>query len=175
MILVDLYHNDMDLTCPSHARDNSPRPNANITMYSIQVEYLAPMMPVYPQCLTGPANVRARAEANTDPTELALYGGGQWPHFSAYQRGELAANGNYYEADAIAVRHGICGDPVQVIDHPSHGGAASRIGISDGSKVLRIFLPCRCRMRINVPARLLVLVLRRRFSALRSKHFLLFS
>lgn len=62
----------------------------------------------------GPANVRARAEANTDPVELALYGDGQWPHFSAYQRGELASNGNYYETDAIAVRHGICGDPEQV-------------------------------------------------------------
>lgn len=62
----------------------------------------------------GPANVRVRAEANTDPEELALYGGGQWPHFSAYTRRELSSNSNYYEVDAIAVRHGICGDPGQV-------------------------------------------------------------
>lgn len=44
----------------------------------------------------------------------AVYGGGQWPHLSAYERGELASNGNYYEPDKIAVRHGICGDPEQV-------------------------------------------------------------
>ena len=43
-----------------------------------------------------------------------MYGGGAWPHYSAYQRNELASNGNYYEPDAIAVRHGICGDPEQV-------------------------------------------------------------
>ena len=43
-----------------------------------------------------------------------MYGGGEWPHYSAYQRNELASNGNYYEPDAIAVRHGICGDPEQV-------------------------------------------------------------
>ncbi|CAN0597233.1 unnamed protein product, partial [Laminaria digitata] len=69
-----------------------------------------------PHCFQsrGPAAVRARAEANTDPTELAMYGGGAWPHYSAYQRNELASNGNYYETDAIAVRHGICGDPEQV-------------------------------------------------------------
>ena len=45
---------------------------------------------------------------------LPVYGGGAWPHYSAYQRNELASNGNYYETDAIAVRHGICGDPEQV-------------------------------------------------------------
>lgn len=63
---------------------------------------------------TGPGKVRKRAEAKTDPQELALYGNGSWPHLSAYQRGELASNGNYYETDAISVRHGVCGDPAQV-------------------------------------------------------------
>ena len=48
------------------------------------------------------------------PTSTIVYGGGAWPHYSAYQRNELASNGNYYEPDAIAVRHGICGDPEQV-------------------------------------------------------------
>lgn len=75
-----------------------------------------PSMEFCPHCMQsrGPAAVRARAEELTDPAELALYGGGRWPHFDAYQRGELAANGNYYETDAISVRHGICGDPGQV-------------------------------------------------------------
>lgn len=64
---------------------------------------------------TGPENVRARAEEMTDPTELALYGEGRWPHYTSYKRRELASNGNYYEVDAIAVRHGICGDPSEVM------------------------------------------------------------
>ncbi|CAN0355835.1 unnamed protein product, partial [Ascophyllum nodosum] len=50
----------------------------------------------------GPAAVRARAESLTDPDELAFY-----------EKGEVAANGNYLEPDSIAVRHGICGDPEQ--------------------------------------------------------------
>lgn len=62
----------------------------------------------------GPTYVRARAEANTDPEELALFGGGRWPHLAAYEMGQLASNGNYYETDGIAVRHGICGDPGEV-------------------------------------------------------------
>lgn len=69
-----------------------------------------------PHCFQsrGPSAVRARAENLTPPTELELYGDGQWPHYSSYLRGELLPNGNYYEIDAIAVRHGICGDPEQV-------------------------------------------------------------
>lgn len=69
-----------------------------------------------PHCFQsrGPSAVRTRAENLTPPTELALYGDGQWPHYSAYHRGELLPNGNYYEIDAIAARHGICGDPEQV-------------------------------------------------------------
>ena len=43
-----------------------------------------------------------------------MYGDGAWPHYSAYERNELASNGNYYEPDAIAVRHEMCGDPEQV-------------------------------------------------------------
>lgn len=69
-----------------------------------------------PHCMQskGPAAVRARAEAKTDPTELEVYGGGRWPHYDSYERGELLPNGNYYETDAISVRHGLCGDPGQV-------------------------------------------------------------
>ncbi|CAM9955313.1 unnamed protein product, partial [Sphacelaria rigidula] len=61
-----------------------------------------------PHCMQskGPAAVRARAEARTDPTELEIYGGGRWPHHDSYERGELLPNGNYYETDAISVRHG---------------------------------------------------------------------
>eukprot|EP00904_Undaria_pinnatifida_P011980 jgi/Undpi1/7912/HiC_scaffold_24.g10384.m1 len=75
-----------------------------------------------PHCFQsrGPAAVRARAEAETDPTELAMYGDGAWPHYSAYERNELASNGNYYEPDAIAVRHGICGDPEQTAQEGSN-------------------------------------------------------
>lgn len=58
--------------------------------------------------------VRARAEANTPEDTLNKYGGGAWPHKSAYDRGELSSNGNYLEIDEISVRHGICGDPEQV-------------------------------------------------------------
>lgn len=69
-----------------------------------------------PHCFQsrGPTEVRARAEALTSPTELAIYGGGQWPHYTSYQLDELMPNGNYYETEAISVRHGICGDPEQV-------------------------------------------------------------
>ena len=42
------------------------------------------------------------------------YGNGAWPLLTAYERGEIAANGNYLESDTISVRHGICGDPEQV-------------------------------------------------------------
>ncbi|CAN0403918.1 unnamed protein product [Ascophyllum nodosum] len=61
----------------------------------------------------GPAAVRARAESLTDPNELGSYGNGAWPLLTVYEKGEIAANGNYLEPDSIAVRHGICGDPEQ--------------------------------------------------------------
>ncbi|CAM9449279.1 unnamed protein product, partial [Ascophyllum nodosum] len=61
----------------------------------------------------GPAAVRARAESLTNPKELASYGNGAWPLLTVYEKGEIAANGNYLEPDSIAVRHGICGDPEQ--------------------------------------------------------------
>ncbi|CAN0016431.1 unnamed protein product, partial [Sphacelaria rigidula] len=68
-----------------------------------------------PHCMQskGPSAVRARAHANTDPIELEIYGDGRWPHHDSYERGELLPNGNYYETDAISVRHGLCGDPGQ--------------------------------------------------------------
>lgn len=58
--------------------------------------------------------MRARAEANTPADTLSSYGEGAWPHKTAYDRGELASNGNFLENEEIAVRHGICGDPEQV-------------------------------------------------------------
>eukprot|EP00904_Undaria_pinnatifida_P011979 jgi/Undpi1/7911/HiC_scaffold_24.g10383.m1 len=68
-----------------------------------------------PHCFQsrGPAAVRARAEENTDPTELAS-------KTTPGYRNELASNGNYYEPDAIAVRHGICGDPEQTAQEGSN-------------------------------------------------------
>lgn len=62
----------------------------------------------------GPDAVRARAEANTPADVLSDYGNGAWPLRAAYDRGELADNGNFLETDEISVRHGICGDPEQV-------------------------------------------------------------
>lgn len=69
-----------------------------------------------PHCFQsrGPAQVRARAERLTSPEDLLLYGNGEWPHYSSFERNELLANGNYLETEAISVRHGICGDPEQV-------------------------------------------------------------
>lgn len=71
---------------------------------------------VGPHCYQsrGNAAVRARGEALTDPGILAQFGAGRWPHYSSYQIGLLAENGNYLETDDIAVRHGVCGDPEQV-------------------------------------------------------------
>lgn len=52
--------------------------------------------------------IQDRAAALTDPVALAEYGGGLlWPMYF----NELAANGNYVEPEAIAVRKGVCGDP----------------------------------------------------------------
>ncbi len=62
----------------------------------------------------GAAAVAARAAELTPPEVLADYGDGAWPHLTAYNRGEVASNGNFLETDEIAVRHGICGDPEQV-------------------------------------------------------------
>ena len=49
-----------------------------------------------------------------------VYGNGAWPLLVAYERGEVATNGNYLESDAISVRHGICGDPEQVRTHATY-------------------------------------------------------
>lgn len=63
----------------------------------------------------GPDATKARAIANTDPKVLAEYGNGEWPLYFAREKGEVAANGNYLEPEAIShARHGICGDPRQV-------------------------------------------------------------
>lgn len=69
-----------------------------------------------PSCYNanGPTHVKNRAIANTDPSFLEEYGGGEWPLLTAWKRGELAENRNYLEPDEIAVRHGVCGDPKQV-------------------------------------------------------------
>lgn len=64
-----------------------------------------------PHCLQsrGPAAVAARALEFTSADALSEYGDGAWPHLTAYNRGELASNGNFLESDEISVRHGICG------------------------------------------------------------------
>eukprot|EP00752_Nemacystus_decipiens_P001877 g1808.t1 len=68
-----------------------------------------------PHCMQsrGPAAVAARALELTSADALSNYGDGAWPHLTAYNRGELASNGNFLENDEISVRHGICGDPEQ--------------------------------------------------------------
>eukprot|EP00903_Cladosiphon_okamuranus_P009934 g9430.t1 len=65
-----------------------------------------------PHCYNarGPAAVVARAKEYTEPEVLDMYGGGDIYPLSF---GDFAPNGNYLEPDAIAVRHGICGDPEQ--------------------------------------------------------------
>lgn len=47
-------------------------------------------------------------------TQQPDYGGGEWPHLTSYNRGELLGNGNYLEPEGVSRRHGICGDPEQV-------------------------------------------------------------
>lgn len=64
----------------------------------------------------GPAAVAARAVEMTPADVLSDNGGGEWPHLTAYNRGDLASNGNFLESDEISVRHGVCGDPEQVIN-----------------------------------------------------------
>ena len=54
----------------------------------------------------------AASVAIADAT-TTVYGNGAWPLLTVYEKGEMAANGNYLEPDSIAVRHGICGDPEQ--------------------------------------------------------------
>lgn len=51
----------------------------------------------------------ARALELTSADALSNYGDGAWPHLTAYNRGELASNGNFLENDEISARHGICG------------------------------------------------------------------
>lgn len=65
-----------------------------------------------PHCYNamGEDNVKARGIRLTDPDVLEKYGGGQYPLLYA----DFAENGNYLEPEGIAVRHGVCGDPVQV-------------------------------------------------------------
>ena len=53
------------------------------------------------------------------PDATTAYGNGAWPLLTVYEKGEIAANGNYLEPDSIAVRHGICGDPEQVSSYHS--------------------------------------------------------
>lgn len=69
-----------------------------------------------PHCYNarGPKYVRPRAEKLTDPEILAEYGNGEWPLLAAYEKGEVAENGNYIEREELSVRHGVCGDPEQV-------------------------------------------------------------
>ncbi|CAM9517701.1 unnamed protein product, partial [Hapterophycus canaliculatus] len=62
----------------------------------------------------GPAVVKERQLARTDPDVLAKYGGGDvWPMAAAWDLGEVLPNGNYLENDDIAVSHGVCGDTPQ--------------------------------------------------------------
>lgn len=65
--------------------------------------------------------------AKTTAKVLGMYGDGAWPLKAAYDRGELAQNGNYLEPDEISVRHGICGDPGQVRRREVEGGM--RLGL----------------------------------------------
>ncbi|CAM9451088.1 unnamed protein product, partial [Pylaiella littoralis] len=68
-----------------------------------------------PGCLNsgGPERVRERGIANTNGGLISQYGDGEWPLFTAYANGEVCDNGNFFERDEIADRHGICGDPKQ--------------------------------------------------------------
>lgn len=47
----------------------------------------------------GPKYVKERAIANTDPAVLAECGHGEWPLKWAWEKGELADDGNYLEND----------------------------------------------------------------------------
>lgn len=77
-----------------------------------------------PSCMNakGPKFVKERAIANTDPAVLAEYGNGEWPLKWAWEKGELADNGNYLENDEIAKRHGICGAVFPTMTH-THAGS----------------------------------------------------
>ncbi|CAM9476506.1 unnamed protein product [Scytosiphon promiscuus] len=68
-----------------------------------------------PHCMQsrGPGAVASRAAEMTPEDVLSDNGGGAWPHLTAYNRGDLASNGNFLESDEISVRHGVCGDPEQ--------------------------------------------------------------
>ena len=69
-----------------------------------------------PSCYNarGPAATKARGIAKTDPAVLAEYGDGEYPLRWAWEKGEVAANGNFIQNNEIAKRYGICGDPEQV-------------------------------------------------------------
>lgn len=70
-----------------------------------------------PSCYNarGPAATKARGIAKTDPVVLAEYGNGEYPLKWAWEKGEVAANGNFIQNNEIAKRYGICGDPEQVL------------------------------------------------------------
>ena len=60
--------------------------------------------------------VKERQYERTDPDVLERYGGGEiWPPAAAWDLGEIASNGNYYESDEMGVSHGVCGDTPQVL------------------------------------------------------------
>lgn len=58
--------------------------------------------------------MRDRGISYTNGDLLSEYGDGKWPLLAAYNRGDVAENGNLLEPSGIAVRHGVCGDPKQV-------------------------------------------------------------
>lgn len=61
----------------------------------------------------GQQGTRWRGMEKTDPDLLAEYGEGLWPLKWAYEKGEMAVNGNYKEPAGLEVRKGVCGDPRQ--------------------------------------------------------------
>ena len=90
----------------------------------------------------GPKYVKERAIANTDPAVLAEYGDGEWPLKWAWEKGELADNGNYLENDEIAKRHGICGTAVPFVMHThTHKHTPVMPAAGHASKVL-LLLSC---------------------------------
>ena len=92
-----------------------------------------------PSCYNarGPAATKARGIAKTDPAVLAEYGNGEYPLKWAWEKGEVAANGNFIQNNEIAKRYGICGDPEQVHQLLADGGY--RVGLF-GSRSRRLFL-----------------------------------
>lgn len=67
----------------------------------------------YAYSSNGQQGTRARGFKMTDPAILKEYGNGLYPLKWAYEKGEMAINGNYKEPKGIEVRRGVCGDPRQ--------------------------------------------------------------